>query len=222
MARWYCFGTHVFIWSWLVLIFVALLFLNHSDAVYVRETGTSTNAEFGRVVNETLGRLSNILPPINLISSIPLQRVYAHHLGINENFQERIDLTTKWINGIRHCIDHRFVYYRSRRRHDKWIEKMLLLPLRKKTFISESAAYVMPMQSSMTLTDKFMNATSDDKLRIVVHECTHIELGAEDIAYYGFPEYNSLRGGSKAIRNADSITLYILNVCYIYLNELQL
>lgn len=75
---------------------------------------------------------------------------------------------------------------------------------------STPIAYVCPHISN----EIYINSKSWDpinfceKARILIHECTHLVLKTDDIAYFFDPGFKKLRG-NKFMKNADSIAMWI-------------
>ena len=62
------------------------------------------------------------------------------------------------------------------------------------------------------------DSTLDEQIHVIVHECTHLFFTTNDYAYAFQPKFASLRGAA-ALANADTVTLFLMNVMHMSANE---
>ena len=99
----------------------------------------------------------------------------------------------KWTN-IRKCISKSKVYmneYQS----------------------NETAGYIVQSFSNTIWVNKntWSSYTLGERVRILIHECSHLAAATKDIYYIGQDEFPKLRG-ARALQNADTVTVMIFEV----------
>lgn len=67
--------------------------------------------------------------------------------------------------------------------------------------------------NTIYLTPVYQTLDTDDKAFTLIHECTHLALGAEDYAYLWQRDFSQLTY-EEELKNADSIVVWIIRSCY--------
>ena len=170
-------------------------------------------------------RRSASSPPLASYSARVAVEAWKTHFhrdeGTTETAARRVVNTTRgWMRGLQKCLK-RPILYRASHPFADWL-MYLATPV-----FRGSSAFVTRGGHSMTLrprffADPFIDATAPPRLilrlkreeqtHIVVHECTHLLLRTRDHAYtFQQQQFERLRG-SRAVQNADSVTMFLLQV----------